>query len=290
MKKLYKLKNDYLKVQIPDELEFIVKKTIIKKEKNMKRKKKFLTCAASAAAAVAVFVGTINISPVAAQAMSNVPVLKDLVKVVTFREYHYEDDSHELDIKVPQIEGLGNSELEGILNANYIKENDQLYKEFMEQIGNENNLNQQYLALYTDYEVKTDTDNLLVVANRKTEIAASGYETVHYNNIDKQNKLLITLPSLFKNDSYIDLISENIKLQMKEQMKADEDKFYFLEDDMTDSFTSIKEDQNFYINSDGRLIISFNEYEVAPGYMGIVEFVIPTNLLQDVLASNYYIK
>lgn len=290
MKKLYDLKNDYLKVQIPDELEFLVKKSIMKKEKNMKRKRKFLTCTASVAAAAAVFVGTINISPVAAQAMSNVPVLKDLVKVVTFREYHYEDDSHELDIKVPQINGLENSELEDILNDNYIKENEQLYKEFMEQIGNEDNLNEKYFALYTDYEVKTNTDNLLVVANHKTEIAASGYETVHYNNIDKQNKLLITLPSLFKDDSYIELISENIKSQMKEQMKADEDKSYFLEIDMTDSFTSIKEDQNFYINSDGKLIISFDEYEVAPGYMGIVEFTIPTNVLQDVLESNYYIK
>ena len=256
----------------------------------MKRKRKFLTCTASVAAAAAVFVGTINISPVAAQAMSNVPVLKDLVKVVTFREYHYEDDSHELDIKVPQINGLENSELEDILNDNYIKENEQLYKEFMEQIGNEDNLNEKYFALYTDYEVKPNTDNLLVVANHKTEIAASGYETVHYNNIDKQNKLLITLPSLFKDDSYIELISENIKSQMKEQMKADEDKSYFLENDMTDSFTSIKEDQNFYINSDGKLIISFDEYEVAPGYMGIVEFTIPTNVLQDVLESNYYIK
>ncbi|WP_097014975.1 DUF3298 and DUF4163 domain-containing protein [Anaerocolumna aminovalerica] len=290
MKKLYDLKNDYLKVQIPDELEFLVKKSIMKKEKNMKRKRKFLTCTASVAAAAAVFVGTINISPVAAQAMSNVPVLKDLVKVVTFREYHYEDDSHELDIKVPQINGLENSELEDILNDNYIKENEQLYKEFMDQIGNEDNLNEKYFALYTDYEVKTNTDNLLVVANHKTEIAASGYETVHYNNIDKQNKLLITLPSLFKDDSYIELISENIKSQMKEQMKADEDKSYFLENDMTDSFTSIKEDQNFYINSDGKLIISFDEYEVAPGYMGIVEFTIPTNVLQDVLESNYYIK
>jgi hypothetical protein len=173
MKKLYELKNDYLNVQIPDELEFLVKKAITKKEKNMKRKKKFLTCTASVAAAAAVFVGTINISPVAAQAMSNVPVLKDLVKVVTFREYHYEDDSHELDIKVPQINGLDNSELEDILNDDYVKENEQLYKEFMEQTGNEDNLNEKYFALYTDYEIKTNTDSLLVVANHKTEIAAS---------------------------------------------------------------------------------------------------------------------
>jgi hypothetical protein len=46
---------------------------------------------------------------------------------------------------------------------------------------------------------------------------------------------------------------------------------------------------NFYINEDGKLVISFNEYDVAPGFMGVVEFVIPTDLIKDLLVSDYYI-
>ncbi|MFB8736384.1 hypothetical protein ACEQPO_30285 [Bacillus sp. SL00103] len=43
-----------------------------------------------------------------------------------------------------------------------------------------------------------------------------------YDTIDKKNHVLITLPSLFKDDRYIDVISENIKEQNEE---ADERRF-----------------------------------------------------------------
>ena len=35
--------------------------------------------------------------------MSQVPVLSRLVEVVTFRDYHYEDDRNSADIQVPEV-------------------------------------------------------------------------------------------------------------------------------------------------------------------------------------------
>lgn len=66
------------------------------------------------------------------------------------------------------------------------------------------------------------------------------------------------------------MISENIKTQMREQMVADEGVIYFLDDeDMPEfNFQSITEQTNFYFNESGELVIVFDEYEVAPGYMG----------------------
>ena len=43
-------------------------------------------------------------------------------------------------------------------------------------------------------------------------------------------------------------------------------------------FQSIEDDQSFYINNSGQLVIVFDEYEVAPGSMGMPEFVIPSPL------------
>lgn len=63
-----------------------------------------------------------------------------------------------------------------------------------------------------------------------------------------------------------------------------------VEEDLIEVFETIKEDQNFYITEQGKLVIAFDKYEVAPGYMGLVEFEIPTELLSDVLVSNEYIK
>ncbi|WP_322020199.1 RsiV family protein [Clostridium butyricum] len=47
-----------------------------------------------------------------------------------------------------------------------------------------------------------------------------------------------------------------------------------------DSFDKIKENQDFYINNDGNLVICFDEYEVAPGYMGTLEFIISDKIFK----------
>jgi len=55
-------------------------------------------------------------------------------------------------------------------------------------------------------------------------------------------------------------------------------------------FKSISEEQNFYINDKGKLVIVFDEYEVAPGSMGCVEFVIPTSVIEAILSDHSFIR
>lgn len=62
------------------------------------------------------------------------------------------------------------------------------------------------------------------------------------------------------------------------------------DDDLTDEFKKIKPNQNFYINKQHPLVIAFDKYEVAQGYMGLVEFKILTKLIQKDLVSNQYVK
>lgn len=47
-------------------------------------------------------------------------------------------------------------------------------------------------------------------------------------------------------------------------------------------FQSITDDTSFYLNQNGEVVICFNEGDVAPMYMGCVEFVIPNEVLADV--------
>ncbi len=91
----------------------------------------------------------------------------------------------------------------------------------------------------------------------------------------------------------MEVISDNIIGQMKEQMAADEGNVYWLKGDVEDfvePFEQISREQSFYINADGKLVISFDKYEVGPGCMGVVEFVIPTEAIADLLVSNEYVK
>ena len=107
--------------------------------------------------------------------------------------------------------------------------------------------------------------------------SASGYQYQYYYHIDKTTGEIASLKNLFQEGAdYITPISENIKEQMRKEMQADESKIYWIdsEDEIVEQFEAIKEDQNFYLNEDGQIVICFDEYEVAPGYMGLVEFVV----------------
>ena len=44
----------------------------------------------------------------------------------------------------------------------------------------------------------------------------------------------------------------------------------------TEEFERIADDQSFYFDDKGDLVIVFEKYDVAPGYMGCPEFPIPT--------------
>jgi hypothetical protein len=145
------------------------------------------------------------------------------------------------------------------------------------------------------YVIKTDNDDILSIGHYIVNTVGSSSTVFKYDTIDKKNEVLITLPSLFKDNSYIETISENIKEQMLENNKLDESKFYWvegIEGEVDDSllFKTISDTQNFYINDDAKLVISFDKYEVAPGYMGVLEFVIPTDILTDILVGNEYIR
>ena len=287
-----KFRNEYENIEIPDELEFLVRTTIKEQEKKMKRKNIINKSVIAAAVAGVVFVGSINLSSEISYALSEVPVLGSIVRVLTFKTFELKDNNFDAELKTPAIEGL-DSNLEAMLNEKYLDENQKLYDDFMKEIDElkKADMDEAHMGIASGYEVKTDTDKLLVIGRYVVNTAGSSSTTIKYDTIDKQNKILITLPSLFKDEAYIDIISENIKAQMKEQMK-DENNVYWLEDEMMgdENFSKIDKNQSFYITKDNQLVIAFDKYEVAPGYMGNPEFIIPSELLKDALVSEEYIK
>lgn len=287
-----KFRNEYENIEIPDELEFLVRTTIKEQEKKMKRKNIINKSVIAAAVAGVVFVGSINLSSEISYALSEVPVLGSIVRVLTFKTFELKDNNFDAQLKTPAIEGL-DSNLEAMLNEKYLDENQKLYDDFMKEIDElkKADMDEAHMGIASGYEVKTDTDKLLVIGRYVVNTAGSSSTTIKYDTIDKQNKILITLPSLFKDEAYIDIISENIKAQMKEQMK-DENNVYWLEDEMMgdENFSKIDKNQSFYITKDNQLVIAFDKYEVAPGYMGNPEFIIPSELLKDALVSEEYIK
>ena len=78
---------------------------------------------------------------------------------------------------------------------------------------------------------------------------------------------------------YVKTLSEEVKRQMQTEMAQDPEKLFFLDSDIAeDNFKEIKKDQSFYVNSNGKLVICFDEGEVAPMSEGSLQFVMPDSL------------
>lgn len=292
-KKLKELKNQYESIPIPDNLDEVVETAI----KNGRKKKIVPRWLFSTVAAVAIFTVGVNISPAMAKTLDDIPVINKVVKILTFREYKVKEKAYDADIKVPHIKGLNDSQLESKLNEKYIEDGKRLYSDFKNTVADLKKNGGGHYGVDSGYSVMLNDDQLVSIGRYVVNTAASSSTTMKYDTIDKKNKVVLSLPMLFKDDSYINTISDYIVEQMKKEMKKSKmEKMYWVkgagvpDEDLTEEFKKIKPNQNFYINKQHQLVIAFDKYEVAPGYMGLVKFKIPTKLIQKELVSNQYIK
>lgn len=287
-KKMKALKEQYKSIQIPDELESIVEKSL---QLPPKPKSKWPVFVASAAAAAIIFTASINTSPTMAKSLADVPIIGPVVKVLTFTQYEMEQDEYTADIKVPQISG-SSSEIQA-LNEKYAAEGKELYEQFKEEIMDMEAGN---MAVNSGYIVQTDTDELLSFGRYVEVTVVSSSTVMKYTTIDKKSETVITLPSLFKDDRYLTIINTYIEDYLRQRMiETKGDEMYWIggteyHDEEMGVFEGITPEQNFYITDTGKLVLSFNDFEIAPGFMGVVTVELPTELLQDVLMSNQYIK
>ena len=242
-------------------------------EETKPKKRHSYRWAAWAAAALALFIAVPNVSPTAAAAMAEVPVLGAIVRVVTFRDYTYDDGHHSADVSVPELEG-GNAAQE--VSDQVRTYTDWLIGQFQadcEAMG------EGYKSLYVTSSVVTDSDTWFTLRVDADEIQASGYQFSRFYHIDKATDRLVTLKDLFREDAdYVTALSGEVRRQMEEQMAEDPEVLYFPEE-----FTAIDPDQNFYWAADGSLVLVFDEYTIAPGSMGMPEFTIPADVYENLM-------
>ena len=300
--RLEKMKQEYEEIRIPAELRRRVEAGIQKGKEDgeeiirMNKKSKLIKFVRNTAGAVVAAMLAITIMANSgasiANAMMKIPVLGTIAEIVTFREYKDSTNDMTADVKIPEVsvkneDGSVNQETTDAVNKSIQEYTDEIIAQYKADVEGSGGEGKQLVDL--EYEVITDSDRLFSIRFDKLQIMASGAESVKIYHIDKQTGQMINLKGLFKEDvNFIDPISDNIKKQMKEQMAADESKMYFIDSDMPESdFQSITEDTTFYVNDSGKLVIVFDEYEVAPGSMGVVEFEIPTDVIQDIVQDGF---
>lgn len=295
-KELQALRSEYEKQQMTREQIKQLHQTIREagkmeqKQNNKNQTGAWKYAVAVAAVAAAVFVILPNTSGTIAHAMERIPIIGPLVKVVTFRDYEYESDRNMADIEVPEIkqeEQLEDSTLQENLdrttaeiNAEIQEITDNLIAEFETNLKNEWG----YQDVVVTSEVLATTPDYFTLKLICYQGAGSGYEWNYFYTIDLNTGERLRLKDIFKDGAdYITPISDNIRLQMQERMDADENVYYWLNDEIEEwNFKAITDETSFYLNENGNVVIGFNEGDVAPMYMGTVEFEIPAEVLAGI--------
>ena len=293
----------YESIEIPEKLNELVAQTIASKNKEeihmnyensnatynkpVSRRPVWKGCMAAAAACLVAGTIGLNASPAFAEEMSKVPVIGQLAQVLTIRSFHGTDGDVELNVDVPVIQGKTDSELPAKVNAQIqkivsdyetqAKADFSVYKEaFFATGGTEAEWADRTMSLFIDYEVKHFEDDILSLELITAKSWVSAEEEHHFYNIDLNNDKAVTLEDVLGAD-YVNICNEAIMAEIEARLAADENAVFFGfgdDEDMMDGFTTVTEDTPFYLNADGKVVISFPEYSIAPGSMGIQEFII----------------
>lgn len=297
-------KKIYDSIEIPAELDFVVKNAISKSSKKraayIRRKeimkKTFKGFTVTAAGLIVCTTVALNTIPTFATEMAKLPVIGTIAKVLTVRSFHgVEEDMYNVDMDVPNIvvDNNGtetntdftekiNAEIEKIVNdyrAQAEKDFEEYKKAFFETGGTEEEWNDRKMDIIINYDIKSQNGNILSLELVTSKGWITSNEERHYYNLNLDTNTEITLKDLL-GDDYINICNESIKKQIEQRIAEDENNVYFgygnsTDDTMQDAaFKTITDETPFYINESGNPVIVFAKYEIAPGYMGYQEFEI----------------
>lgn len=287
--KLESLKNEYAGFSMNEKAVNQMKSRIemAKVENKIEARKRHIRgWAIAAAAALTIFILP-NSNASVANAMSNVPVMGGFFSAITIRDYHSDSKNATASVEV-----------------NGLKSNDKTGKKTADEINREiKSLTNKYVADFkqtkkadgkVDLDVSTDiiakTDNYFTLKLTAVEAQADSYQENHYYTIDLNTKKQVKLADLFKkNTDYKTAIKNDIKKQMLEHEKESDEVSYFVSDSAEDKkITGFSDDDlvskaSFYLDKNGNIIICYNQGDVAPMYMGALEFTLDKNAVADIL-------
>lgn len=212
------------------------------------------------------------------QAMLKTSELNEDNSNVNIVDKIYKSKNNYLDINVvvPQINGISNKKQEDIVNDKVIKWTENWINE-VKQIADEYFKDKPSplmpYQLYARYKVTNNSDIIsFYIDYYQFSGGAHGITNRIAYNIEKSSGNEMQLKDIFKdNYNYKDIINKEIS----RQISKDPDRYFTVKD----GFNGIGDNQNFYIKNN-KVVIYFGLYEIAPYAAGISEFIISNNLFE----------
>ena len=252
-----------------------------------------------------------NVSEKSAYALQSIPGLGRYFQLITIRKYSFHDGSHSAEVQAPYLaveeekvagapydsalkdnteaaslkgeelkESAKKSAKSGSaekINADIAKITDELIQEFKEDLTKSEHKN-----LDVQSEVILNSDEYYVLSLSVLQEEGDSYTLNHYYTVDKHSGELLTLSELFPyTANYKEILTEEVKKQIKEHNRISEDKYFVQDGEDEEGFREVTDEQSFYINADKHLVLVFPEGEIAPMSMGEIQFIMPESIWQD---------
>lgn len=297
MKDFKDAKSIYDHIVVPEELDTRLRAAL---ESTSEQKKKpnhvmnFTRWTAAAAAALFFFftVG-LNTSESFAMEMSRLPVIGTIARVLTIRSYETTEENTTTKVEIPEVQVETpveevqnvvtdvNAKIQSLVDEYTAQKHAEIakYKEaFLESGGTEEEWQERSIDVNVNYAIKHQSDTTLSLLVDAWISWFNFEEEQHFYNIDLVTGKELTLVDLFGEDAY-EYVEEYVLQQMNKMIAEDPENIVFWgvneEEDLRSEFIGVDETTSFYINADGNVVIFYQEYEVAPGFMGSQEFLIP---------------
>lgn len=271
----------YEAAPVPEELNFAVAAAVRAGGRERKRRRVVRRSLATLASCCACFVLLVNVSPVFARAVYEMPVLGSLARVVTVTQYAIEDKNHLIDVRLPALENTGNTDLEQRINLEIqtringvLAEAEDRARQTREAYMATGGAEEDFIPIIisVDYEIKCQNERCLSFILTKTETIASAYTEIYCYNIDLETGKELTLQDVL-GPGYREIANAAVRTEIDRRIR-EEGAGYFDGTDGVVGFQSVTDGQLFYINGAGNPVVLFEKYEIAPGYMGTQEFEI----------------
>ena len=271
----------YEAAPVPEELNFAVAAAVRAGGRERMRRRVVRRSLATLTSCCACFVLLVNVSPVFARAVYEMPVLGSLARVVTVTQYAIEDKDHLIDVRLPALENTGNTDLEQRINLEIqtringvLAEAEDRARQTREAYMATGGTEEDFIPIIisVDYEIKCQNERCLSFILTKTETIASAYTEIYCYNIDLETGKELTLQDVL-GPGYREIANAAVRTEIDRRIR-EEGAGYFDGTDGVEGFQSVTDGQLFYINGAGNPVVLFEKYEIAPGYMGTQEFEI----------------
>lgn len=282
MNKLEKAKKIYETITPPMSYSHLVERAVngtVPVRKNTGHYRWYKSAMASAAAVFLICVIMLNTIPAFALAAYEIPIIGDIARVFTFREYQLSSSAYDIQVEVPSIRNTGNTDLEKRVNNQIQDKIDQIVENA--KLRGKQDIDEQLAVgekeedlipfhIMITYEVKSSNENTLSFVINDTESSVTSYTYQTFYNIDLNTHKDITLSEKLGED-YSKIIVDSIQKQIAQRIQEHPDWSYTITDaDLKDMVKDLK----FYINNADNVVISFDKGEIAPPPMGIQDFEI----------------